>query len=66
MLATARLVGQTTGAALMALLFHVVPRNSTHTALMLAGCFALTGAVISFSRLSLPLPEGLGRHKHHA
>lgn len=66
MLATARLAGQTTGAALMALLFHVVPRNSTHTALMLAGCFAFAGAVISFSRLSLPLPEGLGRHKHHA
>ena len=66
MLATARLVGQTTGAALMALLFHIVPENSTHTALMLAGCFAFAGAAISFSRLSLPLPEGLGRHKHHA
>ena len=36
MLATARLAGQTTGAALMALLFHVVPENSTHTALLLA------------------------------
>ena len=38
MLATARLAGQTTGAALMALLFHVVPENSTHTALLLADC----------------------------
>ena len=63
MLATARLVGQTTGAALMALLFHLVPGNSTHTALILAGGFALTGAVVSLARISLPLPEGLARRK---
>ena len=63
MLATARLVGQTTGAALMALLFHIVPDNSTHAALLLAGGFALTGAVISITRIRLPLPEGLARHK---
>lgn len=63
MLATARLIGQTTGAALMALLFHIVPGNSTHTALLLAGGFAVTGAVISLARISLPLPEGLTRHK---
>lgn len=59
MLATARLVGQTTGAALMALLFHITPRNSTHMALVTAACFALLGALVSGSRLSLPLPEGL-------
>ena len=63
MLATARLIGQTTGAALMALLFHIVPENSTHTALLLAGGFAMTGAVISLARISLPLPEGLIRRK---
>lgn len=63
MLATARLVGQTTGAALMALLFHIVPENSTHTALLLAGGFAVTGAIISLARISLPLPEGLTRKK---
>ena len=63
MLATARLIGQTTGAALMALLFHVVPDNSTHTALLLAGGFAVTGAIISLARISLPLPEGLTRKK---
>lgn len=63
MLATARLIGQTTGAALMALLFHVVPENSTHTALLLAGGFAVTGAIISLARVSLPLPEGLTRKK---
>ena len=63
MLATARLIGQTTGAALMALLFHIVPENSTHTALLLAGGFAVTGAVVSLARISLPLPEGLTRRK---
>lgn len=61
MLATARLVGQTTGAALMALLFHIAPHDSTHTALLLSGGFALAGAVVSLTRLSLPLPEGLTR-----
>ena len=63
MLATARLIGQTTGAALMALLFHIVPGRSTHTALLLAGGFAVTGAVVSLARISLPLPEGLTRKK---
>ena len=63
MLATARLIGQTTGAALMALLFHIVPGHSTHTALLLAGGFAVTGAVVSLARISLPLPEGLTRRK---
>ena len=63
MLATARLVGQTTGAALMALLFHLVPGNSTQTALLLSACFALAGAVVSFSRIRLPLPEGLARKR---
>ena len=63
MLATARLIGQTTGAALMALLFHIVPDHSTHTALLLAGGFAVTGAVVSLARISLPLPEGLTRRK---
>ena len=63
MLATARLVGQITGAALMALLFHIVPENSTHTALLLAGGFALTGAVVSITRIRLPLPEGLTRRR---
>ena len=58
MLATSRLVGQTTGAALVALLFHI-SLNNTHLTLILAGCFALAGATASFSRISLPLPEGV-------
>ena len=32
-------------------------------ALLLAGGFALTGAVVSLTRIRLPLPEGLARHK---
>lgn len=59
MLATARLLGQTTGAALMALLFHVAPSGSTRLALLLACAFAAAGAVVSFSRLSLALPPEL-------
>ncbi len=59
MLGTARLLGQTTGAALMALLFHLAPDNSTRTALLLAGAFTFLGAIISLSRISLPLPETL-------
>ena len=45
MLATARLTGQTTGAALVALLFHIDPENGCHIALLLAGGFALAGSV---------------------
>lgn len=63
MLATARLVGQTTGAALVALLFHISTESGTHAALIIAGIFAGAGAVISLSRLSLPMPEGLATHK---
>ncbi len=61
MLATARLTGQTTGAALMALLFHAMPDNSTHAALFIAAAIAALAAAISFSRLRLPLPEALRR-----
>ena len=66
MLATARLTGQTTGAALVALLFHIDPENGRHIALLLAGGFALAGSVVSFSRLSLALPQGLTRSKGKA
>ncbi len=61
MLAMARLTGQSTGAAMMALLFHLVPSNSTHAALFLAAAVAALAAAISFSRLRLPLPEALRR-----
>ncbi|MDE6711229.1 MAG: MFS transporter, partial [Alistipes sp.] len=63
MLATARLIGQTTGAATMALLFHVLPGHSTRAALLVAGAAALAGSAVSFLRLRLPLPEALVRRK---
>ena len=63
MLATARLTGQTTGAALVALLFHATSDQSAHIALLMAGGFALLGSLVSFSRLSLPLPKDLTRTK---
>ncbi len=54
MLATARLTGQTTGAALVALLFHIDPENGCHIALLLAGGFALAGSVVSFTAIARP------------
>jgi len=60
MLASARLVGQTTGAALVAALFHLYdPIDGCRIALLTAAAFAFAGSIISFSRLRLPLPEAL-------
>lgn len=50
MLATARLVGQTTGAALVALLFEVCGDSAPHQAMLLAGFLTLGGALTSCSR----------------
>ncbi|MDB5577968.1 MAG: putative transport protein family [Bradyrhizobium sp.] len=50
MLAVSRLVGQTSGALLVALLFHVAgPANMAP--LVIAACLALLGAVISYLRV---------------
>lgn len=56
MLGTARLVGQTTGATLVAMVFGLVKDNSTHTCLLLAAGFAVAAGVISSLRLSKPSP----------
>lgn len=56
MLGTARLVGQTTGATLVAMIFGLVKDNSTHTCLLLAAGFAVAAGVISSLRLSKPSP----------
>lgn len=48
MLATARLVGQTTGAALAALMFHFWGDTAPHSALLLSAGLSLAGVVISF------------------
>ncbi|MYM73708.1 MFS transporter [Duganella sp. FT134W] len=49
--ATARLIGQATGAALVAYCFTLSPLRGTSYALMLAATFAAVGCVASFSRL---------------
>lgn len=54
MLATARLLGQTTGAVTMAILFHAALARPTDTALMLASAVALVAALVSLLRLRLP------------
>jgi DHA2 family multidrug resistance protein-like MFS transporter len=59
MLATARLTGQTTGAALVALLLHLNGGQATRAGLFVAAAFALAGMIISVVRIRLPLPEGL-------
>lgn len=53
MLATARLLGQTTGAALVALLFHLFGDIAPHDAMLLAGVLTLCGAFSSVTRLKL-------------
>jgi DHA2 family multidrug resistance protein-like MFS transporter len=51
MLGTARLLGQTIGAALVASLFGRVPHHATTIALFVASGFAIVGAVVSALRL---------------
>ncbi len=51
MLGTARLLGQTTGAALVALLFARLPHQGPTVALYLATGFALVAACVSLARL---------------
>ena len=51
MQATARLVGQTTGATLVALMFHFTPDSAPHNALLLAGVLTFVGAFVSSSRV---------------
>jgi DHA2 family multidrug resistance protein-like MFS transporter len=52
MLGTARLLGQTTGAALVALLLARYSMDGTRYALLVGVCFAILGAVLSTLRLS--------------
>ena len=52
MLGTARLLGQTVGAALVAMLLARYPGEGTQIALMIGVGFALAGAVLSALRLS--------------
>ncbi|HUO89443.1 MAG TPA: hypothetical protein VMU08_09740, partial [Rhizomicrobium sp.] len=51
MLGTARLLGQTMGAALVAFAFARVPAHGTQTSLYIGVGFALTAAAVSSLRL---------------
>lgn len=52
MLGTARLLGQTSGAALVALMFNLFPTSGTHASLILAGVFATLAAAVSSLRIT--------------
>ncbi|CNC49286.1 MFS transporter [Yersinia pseudotuberculosis] len=52
MLGTARLLGQTSGAALVALMFNMFSNNGTYASLILAGCFASIAALVSLLRVT--------------
>lgn len=54
MLGTARLLGQSSGAALVALLFNLAGNSGTHTALLLAGSLTVIAAAISGLRVTQP------------
>ncbi len=54
MLGTARLTGQTLGAALVALIFGIAPQHGPTTALYTAAAFAAFAAVVSTLRLRAP------------
>ncbi|NIF20199.1 MFS transporter [Candidatus Pantoea multigeneris] len=56
MLGTARLLGQSSGAALVALMFNLFNSHGTHAALILAGVFASVAAVVSMSRMTQERP----------
>jgi DHA2 family multidrug resistance protein-like MFS transporter len=52
MQATSRLLGQSVGAAMVALMFGMFPTSGTREALLFAACAAGGAAVVSFSRLA--------------
>ncbi|SNY73824.1 MFS transporter [Enterobacter sp. CC120223-11] len=54
MLGTARLLGQSTGAALVALMFNLFGTQGTHTSLLLAGSLAVVAAIVSGLRVTQP------------
>ena len=54
MQATSRLLGQSMGAALVALMFGLFPESGTREALVVAACTAAASAVVSFVRLTQP------------
>jgi DHA2 family multidrug resistance protein-like MFS transporter len=66
MLGTARLLGQTTGAALVALFLARYPADGTRISLWAGAGFALLGALLSMLRLSPAGTRGAERVRVHA
>jgi MFS transporter, DHA2 family, multidrug resistance protein len=54
MQATSRLLGQSVGAAMVALMFGLFPLSGTRHSLIVAACAAAGAAVVSFARLTQP------------
>lgn len=54
MLGTARLLGQSTGAALVALMFNAFGSNGTHVSLLVAGSLAVVATLFSGLRVTQP------------
>jgi DHA2 family multidrug resistance protein-like MFS transporter len=65
MLGTARLLGQTTGAALVALFLGRYPTEGTRIALLAGTGFSMLGAALSMLRLSSAGAKGLERVRVH-
>ena len=65
MLGTARLLGQTTGAALVALFLARFPEEGTQVSLLAGVGFALAGATLSMLRLSEAGSRGAERVQIH-
>lgn len=57
MLGTARLFGQTSGAALVALMLNLFGTHGTHASLVLAGIFATAAALVSSLRITQTNPQ---------
>jgi hypothetical protein len=63
MLATARLLGQTTGAVAVGVAFHLAGIGITPTLLFTASIAALVAAAISMLRLRVPQPGRVAVYK---
>lgn len=64
MIGTARLLGQTLGATLVALLFSLAPQGKSNTSsLLLGAAFAVVAAIVSCFRLSQQMPMKRSKHR---
>ncbi|MFI3258504.1 MAG: MFS transporter [Rikenellaceae bacterium] len=59
MMASARLTGQIIGAASVALMFYILPPDRSSDILFMGVAFTSIATILSYARLSLPLPEAL-------